>query len=75
MESNYIRATTTEYDQNVWDANYQDDVTRLIHDKVDLLLAIGVGQIADEVADELGIPVEMAESQLPDMVYNAVKGW
>ena len=65
----------TEYDQNVWDANYQDDALKLIQDKVDTLLAVGMGQIGDEVADELGIPVEMAESQLPDMVYIAVKGW
>ena len=65
----------TQYDQNCWDANYQDEALKLVQDKVDTLLAVGMAQIGDEVAQELGIPVEMAESQLPDMVYIVVKGW
>ncbi len=65
----------TATDQNVFDANYQDEALLLIQDKVAMLLAVGMAQISEEVADELGIPVEMAESQLPDMIYDAVKGW
>ena len=64
-----------QFDENVWDANYQDDALKLIQDKVALLLAVGTGQITEEVADELGIPVEYAESMLPDMGTDAVKGW
>ena len=65
----------TEYEQSIWDANYQDEALTLIEDKVGLLLAVGLSDIADEVATELGIPVEMAESELPDMVRTAMKGW
>ncbi len=65
----------TEFEQECWDANYQDLAYAFIREKVDLLLAVGMAQISEEVADELGIPVEMAESQLPDMVYVAVTGW
>ena len=69
------RTVKTEYEQNVWDANYQDDALKLIEDKVGLLLAVGLSDIADEVATELGIPVEMAESELPDMVRTEMKRW
>ena len=69
------RTVKTEYEQNVWDANYQDEAFTLIEDKVALLMAVGLSDIADEVASELGIPVEMAESELPDMVRQAMKGW
>jgi len=69
------RTVKTQYDQNVWDANYQDEAHLLIEDKVALLLAVGLSDIADQVAEELGIPVEMAESELPDMVRTAMKGW
>jgi len=69
------KSMKTEYDQNVWNANYQDEALLLIEDKVALLLAVGLAQIAEEVADELGIPVEMAESELPDMVARASVLW
>ena len=65
----------TEMDQNVWDANYEDEARLLIEDKVGLLLAVGLSDIADEVAAELGIPVEMAESELPDMVRSEMGRW